>query len=158
MTETAFDGNGQNIGDDYVDAEELAQRNPFFGSAATLNEIHEGVELLVVHWNGYAFITPKVRNVTSEPYSGLNSEQFGLLANYDSAGGSGCEYLSGMGVMPRCYGDEKWSGFYVSIVNTAENRYRLVIELLSKRNRRSDESAKAIMAMYPVQFGYLNIE
>ena len=171
MTETAFDGSGYDpiIVND-LDAngatgtklavEELAQRNPFFGSAATLNEIHVGVKLLVVHWNGYAFIAPEVRTVTSEPHSGLNSEQFGLLTSYDCARGSGRDYLSNIGVTPRCYGDERWNQFYVSVVNTAENRYRLVIELLFRqhKNRQAWKAAKAIAALYSGQFRLLNID
>lgn len=121
-------------------------RNPFYEGAATLDDIKPGVELLMVRvLNGGSAPSVLQVNIGSLPYHcNLANCLVAQSLPYHHF------FLGDGGVVPLTSG--KWHETFITIVNTPENRRKLVLWLLEKGTAVAIKSASDIFGKYPDDF------
>ncbi len=135
-------------------------RNPHCEFAATADDLVPGTKLLQVKWD----ILPHVEDdnlkrasfiqavtvaghpVKAQGCIGGNMVNMTYKANFLS----GFRHMAELGIEPYEHG--QWNACMLTIVNTAENRRKLVKWLLERGNPTAEGSAAKIMQQYPRDF------
>lgn len=125
-----------------------AERNPRFKYAATLDDVVDGVELLTVgtlrNNSAISHFTPNGKIVESE-WGGIYAQG----ESSDRCLHNGGRSLADMGVIS--YGSA-WNEGYITIVNTTDNRRKLVEWLLTFGGGRPLELVNKLLETYPADF------
>lgn len=135
-----------------------APRNPHYEFAATADDLVPGTKLLQANWalppyggNRWGFI--KAFTVADRPvksYCAGNMVYTTTETSSPSPGEGDFYLMARLGIEP--YESGQWNDCVLTIVNTAENRRKLVKWLLDRGNPIAEESAAMILEQYPDDF------